>query len=183
MSAESFRQLHHVNGNAKIVLFIGRLTEVEGFDLLQQVIDKIATENKKIVFWIVGDGPLRFTAEYLQKRFPQSVTFFGWQQHSEIPNFINASDVCVIPRHETETTKYSNEEGIQKISEYMLFGKPIIASGIAPSKNYLLVKPCNIAHGIMEALDGEAPIPSPRDWETYCKKKVVKAVVCVLGEQ
>jgi len=65
---------------------------------------------------------------------------------------------------------------VQKIAEYMFFRKPIVACGIAPSKEYLLVEPEDMANGILLALNGKAPIPTPRTWEDDCKAKVIEVV-------
>ena len=174
--ANEFRAIHGAKKDEKIVLFVGRLSEVEGFNILPSVIEKLSKLNEKTVFWIVGDGPLRPIATKLEETFPHRVRFFGWQPYKEIPNFVNSADVCIIPRLQTPSSKYSNEEGIQKISEYMLFEKPIVACGIAPSKEYLLVKPQNLAKGILEALEGKAPKPTPRTWEDDCEQKVLELI-------
>jgi glycosyltransferase involved in cell wall biosynthesis len=104
------------------------------------------------------------------------VKFFGWQPYEEIPNFINAADVCLVPRHKTAFSDYYNEEGVQKIAEYVFFRKPIVVCGIAPSREYLLVEADDMAKGIVDALEGKAPKPTPRTWEDDCREKVVEVV-------
>jgi len=88
--------------------------------------------------------------------------------HEEIPNFINAADICIVPRHKVPYSHFYNEEGVTKISEYMFFGKPIVACGIAESRQYLLVDEKEMAEGIIKALNGEVPSSSRRTWEDYC---------------
>jgi hypothetical protein len=61
--------------------------------------------------------------EELERKFPEAVKFFEWRSYKEIPKFVNAADVCIVPRHKTSFSKYCNEEGIQKILEYMVFLK------------------------------------------------------------
>lgn len=176
IDANEFRTIHSVKKDKKIVLLVGRLSKVEGFDILPNVIDELSKLNEKIVFWIVGDGPLRSLAVKLEKTFPHRVRFFGWRPYREIPNFINSADVCIVPRHQTFFSKYCNEEGLQKISEYMLFRKPIVACGITPSKEYLLVEPEDMTDGILRALDGKVHKPTPRTWEDDCKGKVSEVI-------
>jgi len=176
ISADDFRKMHGVKKDKKIVLFVGKLSKVEGFDISPSVIEKLLKLNDKVMFWIIGDGPLRSIATKLEKTFPEKVRFFGWQPYKEIPNFINSADVCIVPRHQTATSKYCNEEGIHKISEYMFFRKPIVACGIAPSKEYLLVKQEDMAKGILKALEGKVPKPTPRTWEDDCREKVLKVI-------
>lgn len=175
INADRFRAMHGVKKDEKIVLFVGRLSKGEGLDILPNIIDGLS-RLEKIVFWIVGDGPLRSIAMELERTFPQRVRFFGWQPYREIPNFVNSADFCIIPRPQTSFSKYCNEEGVQKISEYMFFRKPIIACGVAPSKEYLLVKQQDMGKGILKAVEGKVPKPTPKTWEDDCREKVLEVI-------
>lgn len=180
VSRTQFRKQNGVTEGQKIVLFTGRLAKVEGFDILARIVEEIVGKREDVVLWIVGDGVLSPLAQDLASKFPLNVKCFGWQQYREIPDFVNAADVCIVPRHKTPFSNYYNEEGVQKIAEYMLFRKPIVASGIAPSEEYLLVEPEDMADGILHALDGKAPKPTPRTWEADSKKKVLEVVKSVV---
>jgi len=173
---DDFRKLQGVKKGEKVILFVGNLVKVEGVDILPEIVEGLLGKRRKIVLWIIGEGVLRSVVEKLEKKFPEKVRFFGWRPYREIPNFINAADVCIVPRHDTPFSHYTNEEGVQKISEYMFLGKPIIACGIAPSKEYLLVKRKDMVKGILEALDGKAPKPTRRTWEDDCKEKVLELI-------
>jgi glycosyltransferase involved in cell wall biosynthesis len=173
IAREQFRRNYGVEQDEKIVLFIGKLSYVEGVDLLPEIISNVVKQDQNIIFWIVGDGPLRFLIERLEHKYPNNVKFFGWKNYKEIPNFINSSDVCIIPRHASPFSSFYNEEGLQKVSEYMLFKKPIIACGIASSKEYLLVKEHEMAKGILKALKGDAPLPNAKTWEVYSEKNIL----------
>jgi len=183
VSYDYFRNLHGVKKDDKIVLFIGKLAKIEGADILPGILKKLLKERKKIVLWIVGDGALRPVIEELERKSPENVRFFGWRPHREIPNFVNAADVCIVPRHENPFSHYFNEEGVHKISEYMFFRKPIVACGIAPSKEYLLVKRQDMVMGILEALEGNVPKPTRRTWEDYCKEKVLEVIEFVKSSE
>ena len=176
VSYNHFRKSHNVKKDQKIILFIGLLSKTEGADILPSIVKELLQKTKKIALWIVGDGVLRSVAEELERKFPETVTFFGWQPYKEIPNFVNAADVCIVPRNETPFSYYYNEEGVQKISEYMFLRKPIVACGIAPSKEYLLVKRPELTKGILEALEGKAPKPTPRTWEGDCTEEVLELI-------
>ena len=175
-SYDRFRKLHGVKNDEKVILFIGRLSRVEGVDILPDTVEGLLGKRKKIVLWIVGEGVLRSVVEELERKFPHAVRFFGWRPHREIPNFVNAADICIVPRHKTSFSYYYNEEGVHKISEYMFFGKPIVACGIAPSREYLLVERRDLVKGILEALEGNAPKPTRRTWEDDCKEKVLEVI-------
>jgi hypothetical protein len=84
---------------------------------------------------------------------------------------------------QTPLFHHYNEEGLNKISEFMFFGKPIVACGIAPSNEYLLVKRQDMVKGILEALEGKAPKPTRRTWEDECKEKVLEVIELVKNSE
>jgi glycosyltransferase involved in cell wall biosynthesis len=147
---------------------------VEGADLLPKIVEDLFSKVPSIVFWIVGDGPLYGQLKAFAKVFPKHVKLFGWQPHMNIPNFIEASDVCIVPRHRSPFSIYYNEEGVSKISEYMFFEKPIVACGVAKSNEYLLVDEDEVTEGVLKALRGEAPKPKRRTWEDFSEKKIME---------
>jgi len=171
---EKFRELCGCSEKDKVVLFVGKLTRVEGADLLPKIIEGTLKRRTDIVFWIVGDGPFYPSLKEFAERFPKNVKLFGWRPYEEIPSFIVAADVCIIPRHKSPYSDFYNEEGVHKLSEYMFFEKPIIACGIAKSKEYLLVDETKMIDSILNALNG-VTFPSRRKtWEDYSEKKIYK---------
>jgi glycosyltransferase involved in cell wall biosynthesis len=175
ISKEEFRRRSGFSEKDKVILYIGKLTRTEGADLLPKIMASVL-KRTNAVFWIVGDGPLYPQLERFAKRFPGRIKLFGWQPYEEVPNFIAAADVCISPRHKTPYSVYYNEEGVHKISEYMFFEKPIIACGMAESKEYLLVNEDEMADGILKALNNEVPPSRRRTWEDYCEKKIYEVL-------
>jgi glycosyltransferase involved in cell wall biosynthesis len=171
VSREEFRKRCGCSERDKVVLFVGKLTLVEGAGLLPKIIEEVLKRGD-VVFWIVGGGPLYPLLEKFSKNFNGKVRLFGWQPHKEIPNFIAASDVCTAPRHRSPFSVFYNEEGVSKFSEYMFFEKPIVACGVAESSEYLLVDEDGMADGILKALRGEVPRSKRRTWEEYSEKKI-----------
>ena len=178
VSREDFRREKGVHDKEKVVLFVGRLSRVEGTDMLCNIAISVL-EKTDAVFWFVGDGPLFHLLRRCRERFPRNIKLFGWRPHEEIPNFINAADVCIVPRHEVSYSGFYNEEGVAKISEYMFFEKPIVACGIAESEQYLLVDEKEMAEGIIKAINGEVVPSTRRTWEGYCEKEICKPI-CLL---
>ena len=173
-SKEEFRRRYGYSASDKIVLFVGKLSRMEGADLLPKIICDVFKKDDSVVFWIVGDGPFYKVLTVFAEKYPKRVKLFGWQQHTNIPSFIEASDVCIAPRHQSIFSTYYNEEGVSKISEYMFFEKPIVACGVAESHEYLLVDEDEMAEGILMALRGEAPKPKRRTWEDYSERKIME---------
>ncbi|MEM2449824.1 MAG: glycosyltransferase [Candidatus Methanomethylicaceae archaeon] len=169
-----FKTKHGCDEKCKIVLFIGRLSYVEGADLLPKTIKEVLKKDENVVFWIVGDGPLFSKLKKIADIFPKKVVFFGWQPYDQIPSFIAAADVCIVPRHAFAYSHLYNEEGVHKISEYMFFEKHIVACGIAESTEYLLVNENDLANGIIKALYGMVSSSKKRTWEDYSEKEIHK---------
>ena len=84
ISRKRFRKLQGVEHGKKVVLFVGKLSVLEGVDILPSIIEGLTRKTKKIMLWIVGDGVLRSVAEELEKSLPENVKFFGWRPHEEL---------------------------------------------------------------------------------------------------
>jgi len=179
---DKFREKLGLSSEDKIILFIGKLTHVEGADLLPKIIHEVL-KRTDAVFWIVGDGPLYSHLKDIAEKIPGRVQLFGWKPHKEIPNFIEAADICLVPRRETYFSRFYNEEGVTKISEYMFFEKPIIACGISNSKEYLLVREREMADGILRALNGKVKPSRRKTWEEISEKKIFGMIkLIILGK-
>jgi glycosyltransferase involved in cell wall biosynthesis len=171
ISADDFRKKNGVKNDEKIVLFVGKLTHVEGADMFPGIIEEVL-KKVNCVFWIVGDGPLLPFLKTFENKFGDRIKLFGWQPHEKVPNFINAADVCIAPRHASKHSQFYNEENLFKVTEYMFFRKPIVACGIAESSQYLLVKEDEMAESIIQAMNGETPVSTPKTWEEHSEKKL-----------
>lgn len=183
ISKEKFRKQLGLSNQVKVVLFVGRLSAVEGADLLPSIITQVLEKADNVVFWIVGDGPYLSRLERFGELMPDKVRLFGWQPYEKIPDFINAADVCIVPRHYSPHSTLYNEENVQKISEYMFFKKPIVACGVAESKEYLLIDEDEMAHGIIRALKGETPLPKSLTWEDNSEKKIFEMLSMIDSKQ
>ncbi len=171
ITADDFRKKKGIKNDEKIVLFVGKLTYVEGADMFPAIIEEVL-KRVNCVFWIVGDGPLLPFLKTFEEKFGDRIKFFGWQPHEEVSNFINATDVCIAPRHASKHSEFYNEENLHKIAEYMFFSKPIVACGIAESSQYLLVKEDEMTEAIIQAMRGETPVSTPKTWEEHSEKKL-----------
>jgi glycosyltransferase involved in cell wall biosynthesis len=170
-SAEDFRKKNGVKSGEKVVLFVGKLTHVEGADMFPAIIREVL-KKENCVFWIVGNGPLLPYLKKYEAKFGDKLRLFGWQHHEQVPNFINAADVCIAPRHASKHSVFYNEENLFKIAEYMFFSKPIVACGIARSSQYLLVNENEMAEAIIRAINGKTPVSTPKTWEKHSEKKI-----------
>jgi len=171
ISREKLRRSLGYGESDKILLFVGKLTRVEGADLLPKIVEAVL-KRMDVILWIVGDGPLYPSLEKFAEKLPKKVKLFGWQPHEKIPNFVMAADVCIAPRHTSTFSVFYNEEGLQKFSEYMFFEKPIVTCGVAESTEYLLVDEDEMADGIIKTLKGRGVHSKRKTWEEYSEKEI-----------
>ena len=111
-----------------VVLFLGKLSILEGSELLKQIIYETCEALPNVRFLIVGSGPeLESLQRFIRMRkLTEKVHFVGWIEHSKVPDYINAADVCLFPRVHTTFSEYTSPENILKVSEYLAIGKPVI---------------------------------------------------------
>jgi len=81
---------------------------------------------------IVGSGPAYESV--LRKRcrtrdVVDRVTFTGWVDFEAVPNYIAASDVCLVPHRATPHTETTVPH---KLFQYMALRKPLIVTDVAP---------------------------------------------------
>ena len=167
----------------KVLIYVGKLSKVEGTDLLPSVAENIAGLNAEL--WIVGDGSARNIVEKMKATYPKVVRWFGWVPYKEVPKYIAASDIGLVPRHKTPFRIYYSHEGIHKITEYFAYGKPVIASGIAPSPYYIVVDPDKLGETAAKAVKGELKLPKPPKlyWEEYSVPTILNIVEELLSQK
>lgn len=130
--------------NAKYVGFIGNLAPWQGVEYLIRAATQVLKKVPEARFLIVGDGImmpniLQMIDTYnLNDKF----VFAGRVTHNEIPEYINACDVCVAP-----FTKIRNEKiGLSplKLYEYLACERAVVASNISGVGDFLQMNNCGI---------------------------------------
>ncbi|WP_297065451.1 glycosyltransferase family 4 protein [Thermococcus sp.] len=83
----------------KIVLNVANLVPVKGHEFLIRAMVDVLKVRQDVLLVIVGDGPLRGKLEGLVKKLGLSkhVKFVGAKPHEEIPLWMNAADLFVLP--------------------------------------------------------------------------------------
>jgi len=123
--AQSELELDKVN---KYVCFVGFLAPWQGVEYLIQAAP-LVVKNMQAKFLIVGDGPIRDKLEKMVKNLSlnDNFIFIGTVPYEDVPKYINASDICVVPKRKIFEYGYSP----LKLYEYMACGKPVVATNIA----------------------------------------------------
>lgn len=139
---------------ALVVVGLGRLVPVKGFDLLLRALPRVLTEVRGTTVLIVGDGPERLTLEQLAAALGVSahVRIEGAVASTSdgISAYLAAADVCAAP---------SRNEGMGRaLVEAMALGVPVVGAAvggipsvIGPNECGRLVPPDDIA-ALAEAL-------------------------------
>ena len=114
-------------GRKFLVGYVGVIGEQEGIDLLLTSVSHIVFNLKRtdIQFAIAGSGPalepMRSLAKMLE--IEEYVSFLGRIPDTQLFEMLSTSDVCVNPDRVTSMNDIST---MNKILEYMAFGKPIV---------------------------------------------------------
>jgi glycosyltransferase involved in cell wall biosynthesis len=108
----------------KIIVTVGKLFPIKGQAYLIDAIGEIVKRRKDLLCVIIGDGELR---EKLKKRIKdraleQYILMAGGRPHSEIPTWINACDIFVLPS--------LNEGNPTVMFECLGCGKPFIGTRV-----------------------------------------------------
>ncbi len=142
----------------KIVLYAGHLYSWKGVDVLAEA-SKLLKENALVVFLGGTDHDVKnFKKKY---GIHSSHLILGQKPHKEIPFYLKAADVLVLPNSAKNEISRSYTSPL-KLFEYMASGVPIVASDIPSLREVLdettaiLVKaddPEALAQGILRAFD------------------------------
>lgn len=172
--------------NKKILLAVGNLVNVKGHVYLISAMERILKKHDAILV-IVGSGPLyeNLKQRIYELKLSDKILLVGRVTHSDIPLFLNACDIFVLP---------SLSEGFPTvIPEAMACGKPVVGTNVGGIPEIitnqdvgLLVNPRDIlslADGIIFALeqkwDSEIILKHVRN---YSWKNIVKQILSVYQE-
>jgi len=170
--------------NKKILLSVGALVPTKGYSYMIRALKEIIKVRKDVHYCIVGSGKLR---KMLGKQVSETdlqnyVTFIGGKPHNEIPLWMNACDLFVLP-------SLKESFGVVQI-EALACGKPVVATRnggseeVITSDDYgLLVEPANpndLAEKILMALDQEWDREAILAYaERFTWERIAEEIICV----
>lgn len=123
-------------GKLPVVLFVGRFAEKKGLlDALAAVLE-VSRRGRAVRFRVVGDGPLRPSAEQFVAvhGLGGTVEFLGMQPHSEVLRELAAADVFI---HPSRTASNGDTEGGAPtiVLEAQAVGVPLVTTEHADIPN------------------------------------------------
>jgi glycosyltransferase involved in cell wall biosynthesis len=164
VEGEEVRRRFQIPASAAVVGFVGALDDAHYFkrvDLLLQAL--AAHQNADLHALIVGDGELlpSFTRLARELAIQDRVHFAGGISHHQLPPYVTAMDMLVLPSDSVESF------GMVLI-EAMACGRPVIASNLpgvgsllSPGQDGLLVPPGNM-EALANAIREMANVPPER---------------------
>lgn len=117
-------------GGAPRLLFVGRLQDGKGVDVLLAAVARLRAEGLGATLTVVGDGPLRRESEdsAASAALGESVRFLGTCSHAEVRREMAASDLVVVP---SQILPNGLQEGSPVVcKEAQAIGVPVVATRV-----------------------------------------------------
>jgi glycosyltransferase involved in cell wall biosynthesis len=127
------------------IFYYGVIAERRGvFDSLE-VYKNLLKENYQVNFLLIGPVDKKDKPYFLKlinnELFAGKVHYIPWINATELFDYLNIIDICLAPFHKNP----QHESGVaNKIFEYMLGGKPIIASDCMPQQKLIEKHNCGL---------------------------------------
>ncbi len=139
----SIRESLGISKNQTVISYCGRLSKTKGVLELMEAVSKI--NDSKIHLLIIGSSVYLGSAkdryienlEICSKRIPGGVTFTGYIRQNDLPNYLSASDIAVVP-------SICNEAAGNVTIEALACGVPVIASSQGGIPEYAELKACRL---------------------------------------
>jgi glycosyltransferase involved in cell wall biosynthesis len=150
---------------APVILYFGVIAERRGiFEALEAFIQVIAGGHRA-QFLAIGPvdkkDRVRFESYLNSPIIKEKIVYIPWIPLSELPSYLDVSDICLAPFHKNP----QHESGVaNKIYDYMLGSRPIIASDCKPQRNLIEKHKCGLVYNnlsefqdsIVKLLDDES---------------------------
>jgi glycosyltransferase involved in cell wall biosynthesis len=127
------------------LFYYGVIAERRGiFDALD-VFSRLVKEEYPVSLLLIGPVDKKdlqpFSELINQKLFAGQIQYIPWIDSKEFPDYLEICDICLAPFHKNP----QHESGVaNKIYDYMLGGKPIIASNCKPQQELIEKHNCGL---------------------------------------
>lgn len=118
-----------------VVMYVGSLGgKHRGLETVVRAMETVVSAVPEARLVIVGGGSqyertLRACAR--EVGVEEQVELTGWVDFEEVPRYIAASDVCLVPH---EATPHTETTVPHKLFQYMALGKPVVVTDVPPLK-------------------------------------------------
>ncbi len=124
IKGDKIREEYGIKDDDLVLFFMGWLYDFSG---LKEVASSLF-RHKKIKMLIVGEGDAYEDLKKISKESGNQIILTGKQPFEKIPEFISASDVCLLPAYNNEIMR---DIVPIKMYEYMAMEKPVISTKLS----------------------------------------------------
>ena len=98
------RKQYKIRENDFVLFFMGWLYDFSGLKEVALNLAKIKKREFNLKLLIVGEGDLYTELERIQRKYnlQDTIILTGWQPYDKTPEFINASDLCLLPARDNK---------------------------------------------------------------------------------
>jgi len=179
-----------------VVSYIGTMGMAHGLDTLVEVATELRQTAPEVLFLMVGEGADKARIiQFAGSRRLSNMRFINQQPREKVPEFISASDVCLVPLKKTELFKTVVPT---KMLEFMSCARPVILGVDGQARRILdlaaagiFVEPQN-ATALAQAIRKLATNPVLRETlghngrryvvENFSRQQTAKTYLTVLGK-
>jgi len=169
LAQKQSRLILNLDPSIKYLTFVGHVLPWHGVDYVVKAIPYLQELRDDFKVIIVGDGPsLRDVMELAKERgVGDKVDFVGEVPREQVPYWISASDVCLLP---VKMVRSHPGDPI-KMYEYMACGKPIIAANVEGYGDFVEKKGLGIGVDFTDSKQLAAAMDSllKEDLSSYCE--------------
>ena len=122
--SEIRNELQYSN-DVTVLFFMGWLYDFSGLRELSNALAKLSESNLRLL--ILGRGDLYDELKEIAKKsaIPNMITLIDWVSYEEVPRYIAAADICLLPALLNKTMR---DIVPIKLYEYLACGKPVICT-------------------------------------------------------
>jgi glycosyltransferase involved in cell wall biosynthesis len=140
-----------------VLFFMGEFYPFSGLKEVAKDLVSRPEGGRVLKLLAVGRGKLQEELQHLaaQDSASRRIHLVGWQPYSELPRYLAAADICLLPAHQNDIMR---DIVPIKVYEYMAAGKPVIATRLPG-----LVREFGENHGVVYVDDPREVVPKARE--------------------
>lgn len=127
-----------------VISYIGGFSYLRGLDFLIKALKRIVERKSGIRLLLVGDGGKAVTELVEMSKqlgVEKYVTFTGWVSFDKAMEYLQESDIGVIPHR---SSPHTNSTIPHKLFQYMFYEKPVIVSSVKALKRIVTETGCGL---------------------------------------
>ena len=126
---KAIRKKYGIKDEDVVLFFMGWLYDFSGLREVAMELARSSENYRNIKLLTLGKGDLWDILQDIKREYEleKRIIIVGWKPYEEVPKYLAASDICLLPPHKNDIMK--NIVPI-KMYEYMAAGKPVIATNL-----------------------------------------------------